>query len=175
MSLASKLGLMNKFKSIVTGIADSLSISKQLLKERQKEKKKFSIEALTMDFLPGESIKSLHNVVSDVDLLKKLLMKIGVTEEIIKTHTKSINQMVQDTNNKNREATAKFSLQEYSNKISKNMISKMAKTGITKHMLLHTYQKSGFDGVRILLGENINGKPRVTTNKKVLHKICSLF
>ena len=102
-------------------------------------------------------------------------MKIGVTDEIIKTQTKTINQMIQDTNNKERAATAKFSLQEYSNKISKNIISKMAKTGITKQILLDTYQKTGFDGVRILLRENFKGKRRVTTNKKVLRKICSLF
>lgn len=51
----------------------------------------------------------------------------------------------------------------------------MAKNGINKTILEEAFNKSGEKGIRFLLGENINGKPRVTTNKKVLEKIYKLF
>lgn len=69
----------------------------------------------------------------------------------------------------------KSSLQQYQNTISQHIINKMAKAGITKSILQQTFQKSGREGIRILLGENINGKARITTNKNILQKISDLL
>ena len=51
----------------------------------------------------------------------------------------------------------------------------MAKAGINKQILQETYRKSGLDGIRILFGENVDGKARVTTNKKILEQVYKLF
>ena len=93
MSLATNLELMGEFKLLVTGFADSLIISKQVLKERSKEKKKFSIEALAADFLPNENTQPLHSAAMDIKVLNKLLEAIGITSEIIKSHTQGINEI----------------------------------------------------------------------------------
>ena len=51
----------------------------------------------------------------------------------------------------------------------------MATAGITKQVLQETFKKSGPDGIRILFSESVNGKARITTNKKILEKIYKLF
>ncbi|XP_077265901.1 uncharacterized protein LOC143899465 isoform X3 [Temnothorax americanus] len=38
-----------------------------------------------------------------------------------------------------------------------------------------TYEKNGVDGLRILLSQSIDGKPRITNNKRVIDKICDIF
>ena len=175
VKLASDLQLLNEFQSAVHGFSDSLIIAKNLLKDRQKEKKKFSIEALASDFLDKENVQKLHNAVNDVQVLQKLLEKIGITDEIVKTNSKKINQISQDETNKNEIKMNKLSLNNFIPNISKGIISKMAKVGINNKILQETFAKSGETGIRILLGENVNGKARVTNNDSILKKIMQLI
>ena len=127
VKLASDLQLLNQFQSAVHGFSDSPIIAKTLLKERQKEKKKFSIEALASDFLDKENVQTKHNAVNDVQVLHKLLEKIGITDEIVKTQTKTVNQISQEETNKYEIKMNKISLSNYIPSISKSIIYKMAK------------------------------------------------
>ena len=166
---------MDKFKECVKGFADSLEIIRNLFPERKKDKKKFSVVALATDYLSNENLDSLHNAVDDVNILKKLVDKIGVTDEIVLKNTKTFNQIAVEQQNKVLEILNKVSLEHYKENLSVSMISKMAKSGINKCILEEAYKKSGEQGIRLLLGENIDGKPRVTTNKKVLQQVYQML
>ena len=56
--------------------------------------------------------------------------------------------------------------------MSSNIINKIAKAGIDNNILKQTFHENGIDGIRILFSESVNGKPRVTTNKKIIEKVC---
>ena len=53
--------------------------------------------------------------------------------------------------------------------ISKNMINKISKAGINKVALLEAY-KRGENGIKIMLSQTVDGKPRVTSNQKIIKK-----
>lgn len=68
MKIFFRFGLIDEFKTLVKGFADSLQIIRNLLPERRKNKQKFSIQALATDFLSDENLDSLHNAVDDVKI-----------------------------------------------------------------------------------------------------------
>lgn len=175
ISLVTNLGLLEEFKSIVKGCSDSLHISKKTLTDRKKQKKKFSVQALATDFLPNESTAGLHNAVNDVYILLKLLREIRITDDVIKTHSKTIDEILMAKERKNAESINKSSLQIYKKKISERLLNKLAKAGINKQILQQTFKKNGQEGIHILFGESVNGKPRITTNKKILNNIYDLL
>ena len=169
------LGLMEEFKKIVLGFADSLVILHKHQPERVKEKKSFSIKSLVEDLLPGEDISGLHNAVDDVIILRKIMDCCQITDPIIKNFAKSICTIIQEEANKPIISSNKASLQAYSGNISANLIKKMSEAGINKDMLDEAYANDGDNGIRLLLGESVNGKARVTNSKKILEKICAIF
>ncbi|XP_066596255.1 uncharacterized protein [Prorops nasuta] len=175
LNLVFNLGLMDRFKFVVYGFTDSLIIFKKMLPERRKMKEKFSMEALIKEFLLNKNIENLHNAVTDVQLLLKLIHKVGITDNTVKMNTKTIDQIVQAKEIENAILLNKASLQQYKNKISQPIINKMAKVGINDHILQETFHKNDEQGIRILLQENFNDKPRVTTNNNIFKKICELF
>lgn len=63
------------------------------------------------------------------------------------------------------------SLHIYKNKINQRILNKMAKSNITRGILEETYKKNGFEGIKYLLGESVNGKVRVTINEKQVKKV----
>jgi len=52
------------------------------------------------------------------------------------------------------------------------MIKKIANAGVSLSTLQQAYQRSGEKGVEMLLGENINSRPRVT---KVKSKVADII
>ena len=84
-----KVNLLNDLKILVKGFADTLTISKMLLKERTKEKKTFLIASLAHDFLPSVNTDSLHNAVDDINMLQKIIRVIGINEETVKNQAKA--------------------------------------------------------------------------------------
>ena len=56
-------------------------------------------------------------------------------------------------------------------KILKAMKGKISKAGINETILQEAFKTGGLGGLTILLGENVNNKPRVTTNTKIIKSI----
>lgn len=172
--MANALEMMQEFESIVSGFADSLFIFKDFLSDRKKEKKSFKISALLMDYFPEASIESLHDAQEDVKVLQKLSEKL-INDNLIKKNAKSISQLSYEQTVKNNNDLCKVSLQDYKSKLSSNMIEKLSKAGISKSILVETYEKKGEEGMKYLLSQNVNGKPRVTSQKKTLNKIINIL
>ena len=59
--------------------------------------------------------------------------------------------------------------------ITSHMAGKIAGTGLSMNHLELAYMRDGSDGLEALLTECVDGKPRVTRNKKILAKIISFF
>ena len=170
-----RLNLLDEFKAIVKGFADTLIIFKSVLPDRKKEKKKFSQGALTQDLLGAENLNGAHNAVVDVAVLQKLIVKINVDSNTIKQNTKSVSYFMQSEKIKMVHSLNKLSLESFKGKITSSMRTKIAKAGINKALLLGTFKTSGSSGIKLLLGEDVGGRPRVTKQSKSVNSIIKLL
>lgn len=57
--------------------------------------------------------------------------------------------------------------------VSSGMKIKIAKAGIDAEMLKKAYAQDGDEGVRLLLREDVQGKPRVTKSMKIVRCISN--
>ena len=156
--------LLTEFNTLIVRFADTLPVFRKALPDRVKSKLKFNQESLVSDFLGTENNVGAHNVIQDVKLLKQLINKIDVVAEWkknVKTVDNIINgKAIQDQNTreiKNR----KVDLSLLNDSISKKMINKLAEAGITLEILRKAISDNAKDGLRMLLGEDVGGKPRV--------------
>ncbi|KAJ8678038.1 hypothetical protein QAD02_013825 [Eretmocerus hayati] len=175
LKLIVSVGLLKQFTDVVAGFVDSWAIFKLLLPERKKEKKGFSVSDLATEYLPEVDLASLHRASNDVAVLQKLIDEIGVSDDIILKNFRSIRQMFDEKEKKKISLENKGSLDDYKGTLSSYIINKMSRNGINKQILQTAFEKGGHDALRALLGQNINGKPLVTTNKDILGKLFSLF
>ena len=156
-------------KFFVKGFADSLYIFKSLLPDRRKQKQSYSQTALTTDYLDKADITIAHNAINDVVMLQKLVNKFCKDMTVITAHTRSLNFMINAKERNEKTKTCKKSLDDLN--ISKNIKSAISKAGIDKSILKKASETGGIEALTILLAENINGKPRVTKNKKVIKNL----
>ena len=57
--------------------------------------------------------------------------------------------------------------------VSASMRNRIAKANITMQILEKAYVDSGLEGIKILLGEDVRGKPRVTKSNKIIAAIVT--
>ncbi|EFN63985.1 hypothetical protein EAG_09598 [Camponotus floridanus] len=172
------VGLLKEFGSIVKGFTDSLSIfkdRKELAFRKKKGKGGFSLSALANDYLEPDSTRGAHNAVVDVQMLDNLLKKFAIKEtELISCVVPFSSIVNADRIRKEKEEkkNAMFVIMEPFG-ISKNMIKKIVTAGLTLDQLEMTFNDYGEDGITMLLGEDVDGNPRVTKNKTILRKLCN--
>lgn len=167
-----KFGLFEEFQEVVKGFADTLEIFRENLPARKKEKKKFSQASLAYDLLGADSVNGLHNALSDILILNKLLIHIDIKTDTIKSHTRSVADILRVETQATELFTNKVSLESL-NGVSSSMKMKIAKAGINLKILKEAYMQGGDERIRLLLGEDVQGKPRVTKNVKILKSITS--
>ena len=173
LALATSLNLLKELMIFVKGVCDSLPLFKSILSDRKKKKLSFKQDDLSNDYLDKTERMDAHNALNDVLVLQKLLNKICNDNSIIIQNTKSIEFML---NSKSRLVKTKENMQSLTDlKISKAMKGKICKAGINKMILQEAFKTGGLDGLTILLGENVDNKPRVTTNKKIIKSIFDHF
>lgn len=167
--------LLEKLESVVYGLADTLSIFKKEFPER-KQDGGFSEGKLVKFYLPSEDVTNLHDALHDIRALKKLLTVTKIDDTILKKYSKSLIGLKRAKVLKRKTAAAKNSLEILKkSKISSQIITKLAKEGITQKMLFDKYCKEGVDGIKYLLSISINGKVRITSNKKIITQICDVL
>ena len=124
--------------------------------------------ALATDYLDQADITTAHNAANDVVMLQKLLTKLYPDIALIIAHTRSVSFLMDTKKRNDTIKIYKKSLDDLT--ISASMKSKISKTGIDKSLWKNACDNGGIDGLTILLGENVDGKPRVTKNKKLIQK-----
>lgn len=168
MELAKSVLLYDEFLLFVRGFCDSLRIFKELLPDRPRTKGSFTQESLVRDYLENDKIKKAHNATNDVLMLQNLLQTLGANKDLICKHTKDVNFREKAQEVKKKTGLVKKTLENI--EIGKGIKLKLAKAGITRDKLVNAC-KMGRDTLEILLRETVNGKPRVTSNKKIINSI----
>ncbi|XP_033218470.1 maternal protein exuperantia-1 [Belonocnema kinseyi] len=169
LELAKSVNLMKEFMMFVKGACDSLHLFKCILIDRKKEKLSFKQSDLAIKYLDKHDVKNAHNALNDVLVSQKLLNKICKDKTILVENTKSIEFILSSKARLQKTKECKQSLLNL--KLSNQMKGKIAKAGINKAILQEAFKTGGLAGLTILLGENVNNKPRVTTNKKIIKSI----
>ena len=159
---------MSYFQDCVIGFVDTLAIFKKALPNREK----YCQESLVADLLGV--CYSAHNSLEDVRALQRLvsckvsrkyLIESSFTTEFAVRSTKYCVQK-------------KFSLQTLhppvtTKVVSKGMAEKIAGSGLTFHHLQLSFQRGGQDGLTNILSEKINGKARVTNNRRIISQLSN--
>ncbi|XP_014228164.1 maternal protein exuperantia-like [Trichogramma pretiosum] len=171
--LVSEVGMLDRFKAVVQGFADSLLIFKEKLPCMVQERRRFSIKALAAIFLDNFDYGSLHNAVNDVKTLSELINAIGVDKNTIIRNSRNISNILKEMKRREIIKDNRCSLSEYEGTTSNYILMKMAKNGINKEILLDTFDEEGEDGIMRLFTEYVNGKPRVTNSRRLVHRFLN--
>ncbi|XP_024892943.1 uncharacterized protein LOC112468124 [Temnothorax curvispinosus] len=166
-----KFGLLTDFMSVVRGFADTLPMFRTLLVERRKKKKKFSQTVLAQDFLGPSAIEGAHDAQNDIRILRQLINTIGIDNEAIKVAAKTTNNIVKEQEKMVVEQTNKAALQSLKPGVSAGMIAKMAKAGLSLDVLQKAYSDGNEHAVKMLLAEDIGGRPRVTKAERIIKAV----
>ncbi|KAK0070768.1 hypothetical protein PV325_014100, partial [Microctonus aethiopoides] len=157
------------FSKLVAGFADSLPLLKLKLKNKRGAKASYRQEVLAEEFLDSHLLSNAHNAANDVDVLQKLVEHNNIDIKIkdIMENFKSVHEIMMEKAEKIKCNEIQKSLQfllvdknkKYDGGLSIHMIKKMAVTGITFENLRQCFESNGPKGIRILLAQDVGGKP----------------
>lgn len=118
---------------------------------------------------------SAHDSLEDVRALQRLVSYKEVNEKAIIKASFSLNYAINSTKYCLNKAVNIHSLQLLivSKVISKGMGDKIAGSGLTLSHLKLSIQRGGKEGLRSVLTEKVNGKPRVTTTSRIIAALFS--
>ena len=117
-----------------------------------------------------------HNALADVQVLYQLTTKF-LNPRLLVKHSftapwvKERNTLLQQK----KEKLQTFQLLIQEKALSNGIVEKAASSGLTVPHLELGFQRKGTDGLLNSLKEKFNGKPRVTSNTRVLSQICNVF
>ena len=167
---AEKNGFMDDLAQTVSGFTDSLPAFRELLPER----KSHSQENLGLGLLCTSY--EAHNALADVQTLYqlvnkflnvKLLQKHSFKVSWVASYQKLLKEKKLLVNTLQPLVTEKY--------MSASMAIKCASSGLGLHHLQVVYQRGKEEGVKQVLMERFDNKPRVSSNKRVLAQICQYF
>ncbi|XP_066583761.1 uncharacterized protein [Prorops nasuta] len=173
INLVTSVELLKELKIFVKGFCHTMPVFKSILLDRKKQKKSFSQNELANDYLNNIDLLVTHVALNDALMLQKLIQKLCNDTTAIVNNTRSINFLI---SSKERLVKAKECYNSLNNiLISKCMKARLSKIGINEEHLRKACNIGGIQALTMLLGESVNGKPRVTNNKKVILAIFDHF
>ena len=163
---AEKNGVMDDLAQTVSGFTDSLPAFRELLPAM----KSHSQENLVEDLL-CKSYEA-HNAPADVQMVNKflnvkLLQKHSFKVSWVASYQKLQKEKKLLVNTLQPLVRAKY--------MSASMAIKCASSGLGLHHLQVVYQRGKEEGVKQVLMERFDNKPRVSSNKRELAQICQYF
>lgn len=161
---------VDEFCKVVLGFSDTLSAFKGLYPER----KSCSQENLAKDLLSASY--NVHSALSDVCMLQELTVKC-LTDDTLMEHSFTNPWLLDyiDFLTKKRKALFTLQLIIEAKTVSKTMADKIAASGLSLHHLQLAFKRGGADALSSVETEKFKGKPRVTSNKRIISSICSFF
>ena len=160
----SRYHLIDCFSEIVSGFADTMRAFKDVLPEQKSQKlgtlvanvleKKFEAHDAMED---ARALQELYKVLADVETMCQHSFHIAYTQHQVDTRVKmaSLRCMIKD------------------GAVSEYMARKIANSGLVLSHLVRQFNMGGGEGVVQLLKATCNGRPRVTTNERVLRSIVA--
>ena len=167
---AEKNGVMDDLAKTVSGFTDSLPAFRELLPER----KSHSQENLVQDLL-CKSYEA-HNALADVQTLYQLVNKF-LNVKLLQKHSFKVSWVASYQKLLKEKNLLVNTLQPLVREkyISASMAIKCASSDLGLHHLQVVYQRGKEEGVKQVLMERFDNKPRVSSNKRVLMQICQYF
>lgn len=118
--------------------------------------------------------KNAHNALSDCALVEGLLDHFSISREALLSSCVPMEDfMRRQVFLRNQTRLAKDLMCFTAAGISKHMITKMAGAGVTIGELKQVMVSKGTKGIAPCLGVQINGKPRVTCDKRIVESIAT--
>ena len=162
---------MSYFQDCVIGFVETLALFKKALTNREK----YSQESLDADLLGVrystqnslEDVRPLQRLVSCKEVTRKYMIESSFTTEFVVRSAKYCVQKKFNLQTLHPLVTAKV--------VSKGMAEKIAGPGLTFHHLQLSFQRGGQDGLSNILSEKINGKARVTSNRRIISELSNFF
>ncbi|XP_068696144.1 DNA polymerase III PolC-type-like [Montipora foliosa] len=164
-----KCDLLSSFQSCVVGFVDTIILFKTVLPQREK----YSLPSLVSDLLNVSY--SAHDSLEDVRALQRLVFYKEVNDKAIIESSFTLNYAINNIKYCLNKADNLRTLRPLiaSKVISKGMGDKIAASGLTLSHLKLSILRGGKDGLRSVLTEKVNGKPRVTANSRIIAALLS--
>lgn len=150
-------GMVAAVHKATAGCMDTLQLA------RKKFPKPYGQEHLVKTLLGKEY--AAHDALGDVLALKELY------EKQLKLTTDEMARHVFDMLASYHRSSLDILISEKI--VSKNMSIKLARNGLGLRALKLAYERESDSGIKILLSQQVSGKPRVTRDTKIVEKICN--
>ena len=166
-----KYNLLSSFQESVLGFIDTLALFKKVLPGRET----YSQECLVADLLGVFYVS--HDSLEDVKALQRLVSCKKVEENQLIESSFSTESAVQSTEYCVKKMVNLRTLQPLiaSKVVSKGMADKIAGSGLSLHHLQLSFERGGGDGLISILSDHVNGKPRVTKNRRIISQLSNYF
>ena len=166
-----KYDLLSSFQECVLGFIDTLALFKKVLPGRVS----YSQESLVADLLGVFYVS--HDSLEDVKALQRLVSCRGFDKNQLIESSFSTESAVQSTEYCVKKMVNLRTLQPLiaSEVVSKGMAEKIAGSGLTLHHLQLSFERGGEDGLISILSDHVNGKARVTKNRRILSQLSDYF
>lgn len=162
-----KHDLLKKMCSITYGLMDTIPLLRQGKVRKQ--------DVLAKQYLTSPEWNSFHekahNALADCCILNGLLKFFEITDEVLKSKAVSLNEFFERQAMIQKQKTQLPSLLPLKKYVSPTMLNKMARQGVTMEELIGEFQLHANKGIEVSLGVRVNGKPRITTNKRIVESV----
>ena len=163
-------GIAKDLCNIMYGLTDTMPLLKQGKVRAQDELAKTYLVGPEWDHAGA------HNAITDCILLEGLLHHFEITEDVLKEKAESLTVFLEGQARLVRERRNTPALQPLLQfGVKDGMVKKMARHGITIEALQQEFKLHGPKGVAVSLGVQVNGKPRVTTTKRIVQLVTSFI
>ncbi|XP_045448160.1 uncharacterized protein LOC123656535 [Melitaea cinxia] len=162
-----KHDLLEKMCSITYGFTDTMPLLRQGKISKQ--------AVLAKQYLTSPEWKlfheKAHNALTDCYVLNGLLEHFEISNEVLISRAVSLKAFLErQAMLRKQNAQLRF-LRPMENAVSEYMLNKMARQGVTMEGLVREYKLHGDEGIKVYLGEPVNGKPRITTNNRIVQNV----
>ena len=141
----------------VAGCLDTLQVARMKLPKNKSYKQESLVETLL-----GKTYEA-HNAIADVKILQELYEKcLKLSQDELSSHVFAF-LSVQHKGTLDKLVSTSV--------ISKQTQSKLARSGLGLHVLKMLHQRDQENGIRSVLSELVNGKPRITKDKTIIGKL----
>ncbi|MEW8547077.1 MAG: 3'-5' exonuclease [Candidatus Thiodiazotropha sp.] len=162
--------LQDEFCLSVSGFVDTLPILRKLLPRRNS----YKLTALHEDII-GEPFQS-HNAIADVQALSAVTNSLPVTDKVLLEFSINTSSAYMYVNERKQISDSVNNLEaKLSQAISKSMIRKIARNGLSYSHLLRAYERDSENGIKYLFTEKVGKKIRVTNREAVIKGVVNHF
>ena len=139
-----------------------------------------NIRSYSQTSLATESLRQTydtHNAREDVTLLQQLITSVNPTIDDILRFSSSVKYVQEYLEHSEIKKVNVITFNEMvRDKImTKTMCEKAAASGLTFNHLKCAFARNGYDGLYSIMSEEVDKKPRVTKQKKIIERIINYF